>query len=125
MTEVIVRHLVATSPGGDVAPCSGVNNKGRGTDGEHLLLTYNGNDERQVARRLVAALLSATWHCVVRAHLLGLMTWTRRACRVGTCRARCGYLVDGCSAWWFVERCRGKVDYICVTCDVGYIRICT
>ena len=90
MTEVIVRHLVATSPGGDVAPCSGVNNKGRGTGGEHLLLTYNGNDERQVARRLVAALLSATWHCVVRARLLGLMTWTRRACRVGTCRARCG-----------------------------------
>ena len=71
MTEVIVRHLVATSPGGDVAPCSGVNNKGRGTGGERLLLTYNGNDERQVARRLVAALLSATWHCVVRARLLG------------------------------------------------------
>ena len=29
------------------------------------------------------------------------------------------WAVDGCSAWWFVERCRGKVDYICVTCDIG------
>ena len=35
MTEVIVRRLVAMSPGGDVAPSSGVNNKGRGTGGEH------------------------------------------------------------------------------------------
>ena len=89
MTEVIDCHLVATSPGGDVAPSSGVNNKGRGTGGEHCLLTHNGNDERRVVRHLVAALLSATWHCVVRARLLGLMTWPRRACRVGTCRARC------------------------------------
>ena len=90
MTEVIVRHLVAMSPGGDVTPSSGVNNKGRGTGGEHWLLTYNENDERLVVHRLVAALLSGTWHCVVRAHLLGLMTWPHRACRVGTCRARCG-----------------------------------
>ena len=90
MTEVIVRRLVATSPGGDVAPSSGVNNKGRGTGGEHCLLTYNGNDKRQVVCRLVAALLSATWHCVVRARLLGLMTWPHHACCVRTCRARCG-----------------------------------
>ena len=90
MTEVIIRHLVAMSPGGDVAPSSGVNNKGRGTGGEHLLLTYNRNDEQQVVRCLVTALLSAMWHCVVRAHLLGLMTWPHHACHVGTCHAHCG-----------------------------------
>ena len=33
MTEVIIRHLVATSPSGDAAPSSGVNYKGRGTGG--------------------------------------------------------------------------------------------
>ena len=90
MTEVIVRHLVATLPGGDVAPCSGVNNKGRGTGGEHLLLTYNGNDERQSRSSFSRCVAVSDVACVVRARLLGLMTWPHRACRVGTCRARCG-----------------------------------
>ena len=90
MTSVIVRRLVAISPGGDMAPSSGVSNKGRGMGGEHLLLTQNQNDGGLVVCRLVATLLSAMWHCVIHTHLLGLMTWPHRACRVGTCCAHCG-----------------------------------
>ena len=90
MTLVIVRRLVATSPGGNMAPSAGVNNKGRGMGGEQWLLTYTGNNEWQVVHRLVTTLLSAMWHCVMHARLLGLMMWPHRACCVRMCRARCG-----------------------------------
>ena len=39
MTEVIVHHLVATSPSGDVAPSSGVKNEVGGMGSGHELLT--------------------------------------------------------------------------------------
>ena len=70
MTEVIVRRLVATPPGGDMAPSTAVKNELGGKGSGQELLTYVENDERTSRSSFSATSLTATWHCAVRAHLL-------------------------------------------------------
>ena len=103
MTEVIVHRLVATSPGGDVAPSTAVKNELGGTGSGQELLTYVENDKRTSCSSFSATSLSATWHCDVRANLLAGaddVALPRHACCAGGCRA----LVGGgwLSAGWLV-----------------------
>ena len=66
MTEVIVRHLVATSPGGDAAPSSGVNYKGR--DGWLALITHLERKGRTTCRLLFSHRVAVSNVALCRAH---------------------------------------------------------
>ena len=103
MTEVIVHRLVATLPGGNVAPSSAVKNELGGTGSGQELLTYVENNEQTSRSSFSATSLSAMWHCAVRTHLLAGandVALPHHACCAGGCHA----LVGGgwLSAGWLV-----------------------
>ena len=67
MTEVIVRHLVATLPGGDVAPNSGDNSK-REEDGQWALITHLERKRRMTCRSLFSRRAAVSDVALCRAH---------------------------------------------------------